>query len=213
MQLHRADGNDWDTLAPQKWNVWQRLADRTNGLLTPGNVVTLIGAAIVTIGLVVLASNGSVWLGAGLILLGRAADLLDGFLADRSGTKSAVGEAMDASVDKLELAAALVVLWQINLLPTAVFIILAVQAIYNVVISVTAKLRGRRLPPSHSGKLGALVEWLTIGLFIAHYGAHLSANLDHIVSVAAWLGFSLFVAFALISGAAYTSKVFGSHEA
>lgn len=213
MQLHRANGNDWDSVRAKDRNVWQQLAARTRGLVTPGNVITIAGALVVTAGLIVLAAHRNVWLGAGLILGGRVADLLDGYLADRTGTKSRVGEALDAIVDKLELAAVLLVLWHIHLLPDIIFVILALQALFNVGLSLAGRARKVSLHPSRSGKNGAVVEWIAAGLFIVHMGANLPSGFDAICAGLAWICFLAFIIFTLVSGFDYSKQVLRDGQA
>jgi phosphatidylglycerophosphate synthase len=143
MKLHRASGNDWDDIAPEERNIWQRTASSTNGLVSPSNVITIVGGVLVTAGLVLLARHEIVWLAVTLIMIGRAADLADGLVADKTGTKSTVGEAMDATVDKLELVAAVVVIWLASLIPAFVFVILVVHAVYNSLLSLAEYFVGQ----------------------------------------------------------------------
>src|SRR5260370_1427998 len=109
MNLHHADKPDWEKQPPDSWNVWQRLAARTQGVITPANFVSLAGVAMVITGLVLITVN-SVLLGTLLVIIGRMADILDGIVAEMTHTKSPLGELIDATIDKMILLAAIVVL-------------------------------------------------------------------------------------------------------
>ena len=52
MDLHRTTGKpDWETVTPANRSSIQNIAATTNGILTPPNVITLLGLAIVLFGL------------------------------------------------------------------------------------------------------------------------------------------------------------------
>jgi phosphatidylglycerophosphate synthase len=207
MKLHRASGNDWDDIAPEERNIWQRTASSTNGLVSPSNVITIVGGVLVTAGLVLLARHENVWLAVTLIMIGRAADLADGLVADKTGTKSTVGEAMDATVDKLELVAAVVVIWLASLIPAFVFVILVVHAVYNSLLSLAEYFVGQGLHPSRSGKLAAAVEWVAIGLFVLDAGLNIVGGWYTVLTTAAWLLFAIFIILGIPSSIDYTKQL------
>jgi phosphatidylglycerophosphate synthase len=207
MQLHRAAGNDWDRIPPSQQNVWQRMAVRTGGFCTPGNAITILGGLVVASGLVLLAAKQNTWLAVALLLSGRLMDLLDGWLADRTGTKSPVGEAFDATVDKLELLSALLVIWLGSMIPDVVFAVLLLHAAYNSILSLIAYFQRLELHPARSGKLAAALEWLAIGLFVADAGRKLSGNWHVFVAGAAWTLFVIIIGLALVSSAGYNRQL------
>jgi hypothetical protein len=52
MGLHRADKiPDWERVPETYHNSWQRIAKRTRGIITPGNIVSLAGGVLVGAGL------------------------------------------------------------------------------------------------------------------------------------------------------------------
>jgi phosphatidylglycerophosphate synthase len=207
MQLHRAAGNDWDVVPPAQRNGWQRMASRTAGIVTPGNFLTILGAILVVRGLVLLAKHSDTWLAVGVLMLGRVADLADGFMADRTGTKSTLGEALDATADKLELLGAVVVIWLLSLISDVVFAVLIVHAVYNGLLSLYEHFGRRNLHPSRSGKLAAAIEWLVIGLFAVDAGVKLPAGWHALVLSAAWVLFAVFVWLAVVSSVGYTRQL------
>jgi phosphatidylglycerophosphate synthase len=212
MQLHRAHGNDWDDIAPDKRNRWQLLAGRTGGYASPGNAISLVGGLLVISGLMLLVYQRHLLLAVALLCIGRLADLADGVIADWTGTKSPVGEAMDAVVDKIELILAVVVIGLLALMPVAVFITLAVHALYNVILSLTLHFRGDKMHPSRSGKFAAAVEWAAAAIFVLHYGLPMSTSLRNLTSLVAWMLFGVFVVLALVSSYQYTKELRISDE-
>lgn len=213
MKLHRATGNDWDKAATAQQNYWQRLAARTGGLLTPGNIITILGGLLVASGLLMLALHNNTLVAVGLLILGRLADLADGWAADRTGTKSPVGEAFDAVVDKFELLGAVVVLWIASLLPDIVFVVLLLHAVYNSSLSLLEHSRRRGLHPSRSGKLAAALEWLVIPLFVIDAGLNVSGGWHTAVFGSAIVLFISIICLALISSVDYTKQLRSRREA
>lgn len=194
MKLHRSEVADWNDLSPGQLNAWQRLAVRTNGVVTPGNVISLMGALVVIYGLIVITRHH---LTAGIIIVvaGRLADVLDGMAAEASHTKSPLGETVDATVDKVLIALALIVMLSEQLLPPLVGLVMLLQAGYNSAVSLIAKYRPRpiKLHPSRAGKLSAVFEWLSVGLYI--WAADARGDSPHQgLLIAAGISFGLFVA-------------------
>jgi phosphatidylglycerophosphate synthase len=207
MKLHRATRSDWSQIAPQERNLWQRWAAGSHGVITPGNIVSLLGAALVVRGLFYLG-NGQLVAGIWTVLLGRVADILDGMVADYTKTKSPLGEAIDASFDKTLLVLALIVLLDKHYLPLFVGIVMAVHAVYNIVVSSIARSFKINLHPSRAGKLCAGAEWLCVGLYLL---VDILRQYHHDTTVAhgaALISFGLFVITAIWSSRNYTRNVY-----
>jgi len=184
MDLHRAHKiPDWDATPPAKRNRWQRLAARTHGLATPGNAATILGLGLVMVGLVAIGCGDFVP-GLLIVMLGRSADVLDGFVAARTRTKSRIGEALDAGADKIAIAGTLVVLVLRHVLPLWLAVAIAIKSAANVVFAAIAQSQDRPLHPSGAGKLATGGEWLALGLLI---GAK-AARTAHMHALGAWLG-------------------------
>ena len=92
---------EWRNKSPEEWNVFQRLAETTNGWATPANVVTVLGFVATVYGGVEYArgnhAKGIAYIAAGRIL----GDALDGPIARITGTRGEKGAAMDAIGDKV----------------------------------------------------------------------------------------------------------------
>lgn len=164
MNLHRALEHDWSTIAPEYQNFWQRIAHKTNGYITPANIITLIGFSIFLAGLLFIYTEDYIF-GATLLLAGRLADIADGYVAHATGTKSPVGEALDASIDKIEslLVVACLAIWQI--LPIGVIAAIIFHAIAAITIFALARERNGRVHVNAAGKIATLLEWFYIGVF------------------------------------------------
>lgn len=182
MDLHRASAHpDWTSTAPTARNMWQRLAARTSGVVTPGNVITLAGLVFVSLGVVVFGQHRLT--GLMLIGAGRAADVADGMIAAATGTKSRLGEALDASADKLSLFAVLAVLIVQRVLIVWFVAPLGLQALVMVALSLIAHARRRTLHPVRAGKITTTLAW--IGLFAVGISALLvpRSTAHHLLAV------------------------------
>lgn len=199
LHLHRAGKRaDWDSVAPERRSFFQRTAARTGGALTPANLISAAGALFVAIGLYDIW-QGRVGLGIAEIAVGRIADLLDGIVAQRTHTKSPLGEAVDAALDKLVLFSVLAVFIALGMLPLLPAIGIVILQGITAGITLIGKHRKRPLHPSHTGKISTAVLW--IGLLL--YG----------VASMSGFGWLSVVAFAITAGALAGGMVAASQYA
>jgi len=175
MNLHRtSEKPDWEKISTSKRTAIQKIAAATGGYLTPGNVITVIGFGIVLYSLFVILT-GQYWTGLLLLALGRLLDVADGLVADKTGTKSPLGEIFDAAADKfgtLFTIAAIIVADVTNL-----WIIIALiipQAIIPMIIFYKRQ-KGTGIHPTREGKLSMALTWVGIVglLIIKALGGHL----------------------------------------
>ena len=167
MNLHRTTGRpDWVDIDSEQRSTWQRLAAATWGVVTPGNVTTLVGLGLVIVGFVMLMEQQYAWAIA-LVAVGRLLDLVDGWLAELTKTKSPLGEFFDAAVDKIETVGAILVLGLAGIAPFWLLAVLVAPHIATAFIAVVVRARGMQLHPSRIGKLGMALLWLIIGGLIA----------------------------------------------
>jgi phosphatidylglycerophosphate synthase len=166
MDMHRVGKRaDWQKVANRQRNPWQRLADKTSGVITIGNALTIIGFALVVAGLAALARE-HYWLAVGLLFVGRSCDLLDGWAASMTGTKSPLGEKLDAGFDKLATVLTLTVLLLIGIVPWLAVALIAVPHIAIAAVSAMVLSRGKLLHPSRWGKNSMAAAWLSLGSFV-----------------------------------------------
>lgn len=176
MRLHRAGRKpQWATLRLRNRNYWQKLAAATAGIVTPANVISIIGLVLVLAGLADIYAD-NVWRGLALIAVGRVLDIVDGIVAEETGTKSPLGEALDATVDKLELAVALPLLVVVSILAPWQAISLASLHLVNAACAVMAKFVGKTLHTSRLGKYAISLQWIAIfmlGILSVNEGSRL----------------------------------------
>lgn len=164
MNLHRTGkAPQWETVAPEDRNVFQKVAAKTNGVVTPANAVSAAGAVVVGSGLRDI-SKGKITRGVAKVAAGRGFDLGDGLTAEATGTKSPLGEGVDVVVDKGETAAALPILVKADVLPKPAAGVIAAQNAANTAFSMIARRRGITVHPSKEGKWTTFGQWATIGL-------------------------------------------------
>jgi cardiolipin synthase (CMP-forming) len=166
MNLHRTNGQpEWVSVEPSGYNLWQRVAAATHGYVTPGNMTTLCGLVLVMIGLVHIVAE-EYWLGGVLVVIGRLLDLVDGWLADITHTKSPLGEIADAGADKIETFAAIAVLFAAALAPWWLLVALILPHVGIAIIAYIARTKNVQLHPSRLGKISMALLWVALFGFI-----------------------------------------------
>lgn len=185
MDLHRIEGKpEWADVPPANMNIWQKVASRSGGILTIGNYFSLLGLASVPFGLGLILGGRYI---AGVIVLaaGRLCDMLDGYLADKTATKSPLGEKVDATFDKVSTGLALFVLGVSGLLPWPFVALLVLPHAVVGVLALAAYFKGAGLHPSRLGKLSMAGGWIAMLAFVAAYG--FSVSVHDVIVVAAWI--------------------------
>ncbi len=159
MELHRTGKRpDWLKRPRRDYSWFQRTARQTNGIVTPGNVITIVGLVVTLCGLWLLTDarfGGAVI----ALLVGRLCDVADGWVAHHTGTKSPTGELLDAGCDKIATILGLVALGVADIAPWWILAVVAVPQIVTSVVSGLALRRKHRLHPSPIGKIGMVFAW------------------------------------------------------
>lgn len=168
MNLHRVSKDpDWANVPPEQRNIWQRLAARTHGIVTPANVVSVAGSVAVLWGAREFA-RGNQKRGLVAMTLGRAGDVVDGILAEKTGTKSRIGEALDAGSDKVQALGAGALLAYEGVLPRSSVAVIGAQNAANMAFAGIAK--ARHVPeyhPSAAGKYSVGALWSAVTAYSA----------------------------------------------
>ena len=202
MKLHRVGKKaDWDKLKSRQRNFWQRLAFSTHGIVTPGNIISMTGFILVGWGLISIY-RGQIITGVAAVTFGRILDIADGLLADKTGTKSPLGEVVDATIDKVEIAAALPVLVVTNILMPWQALIIFVQHAANVIFTGIAKVRGLLPHASRAGKYATTAQWLAIVL----YGCTLIGDSFMVLNILADVVFGASIVLGLAADSKYAEK-------
>jgi len=166
LNLHRAQARpDWQDVPPGERSSWQRLAARTNGIVTPGNLVTVVGFGLSMWGVGELI-GGHTWWSLILLAVGRLLDIVDGSVAQATGTKSHLGEILDAAIDKAIIGVTVVAMFIAQVAPTWLLGLFLLPHVVIVVITFAERLRHVELHPTRLGKTTALLAWLTIPLIL-----------------------------------------------
>jgi len=163
MNLHRSDSKpDWTDVKTSDRTLWQNIAARTRGVVTPSNAVTVVGLGLVIIGLALIV-QGQDWLGIGLVIVGRLLDLVDGWFAELTQTKGPLGELFDATADKIGTILTIIILYTTLLAPWWLLTAMLLPHLIISAISLQARRQKVQLHPSRLGKVSMAALW--VGLF------------------------------------------------
>jgi phosphatidylglycerophosphate synthase len=167
MNLHRTSAKpDWENIPASQHTTIQKLAAATNGYVTPPNLITIIGLGIVIYGLVCIL-NQDYWLGLVSLAIGRLLDVVDGLVADGTGTKSPLGEIFDAAVDKIGTLLTILVIIYANITSWWIIVALIIPQIIIPLVIFYKKQKGVGVHPTRAGKISMALTWVGIvGLLI-----------------------------------------------
>lgn len=192
MNLHRNPGKaEWAATAPDKRNIWQKLAARTHGIATIGNVFSIVGLASVPVGLWEILGQGNFFLGIGILLAGRVCDVLDGWLADITHTKSPLGEKIDAIFDKISIGVTVLALAIGHMVSWLVLVVLLAPHLIVGILAIAAFIQNKVLHPTAEGKASMGVAWLAILALTAVQSFHFMVSQWTTVVVTAMVAYGL----------------------
>jgi len=162
MNLHRTSGKpDWDKVTPSERNSFQKLAAATHGIVSPANVISLIGLGLVVVGLMEVI-NQQFWMGLGLLAVGRLLDIVDGAVAEATQTKSPLGELFDAAADKIGTLLTIVALFVANVTYWWVIAALLIPQVIIPIVIYYKRQKGINVHPTRQGKLSMAAVWVGI---------------------------------------------------
>jgi phosphatidylglycerophosphate synthase len=167
MNLHRTTGKpDWETLKKSDYNAFQKVAASTHSIVTPANVITIIGLGLVVYGLISVLA-GHYWLGLGMLAIGRVLDIVDGVVANSTGTKSPTGEFLDAAVDKIGTLFTIIVLYIAASQQWWAITLILIPQLITPFVSLYKRTHHKEIHPTRPGKLSMATAWVSIiGLLI-----------------------------------------------
>lgn len=182
-------------------NSWQRLAARTHGIATLANAATVVGFGLVLWGALEIYRD-HYWPGLYFIVIGRLCDLLDGWLAETTKTKSPLGEMLDAAADKFGTLAAVLAYFAAQLAPWWLLIAILAPHLAITIISFVAYRRRAKVHPSLAGKLSMTLTWVCLGAFLLIR----ASNADHLFLLSAECMALLATALGFYAAFGYTHK-------
>ena len=167
MNLHRTTGTpDWETIKAADRTAVQRIAHATNGIITPPNLISLVGFGIVIYGLVALL-NQQFWIGLIALAIGRLLDVVDGAVAQATGTKSPLGETVDASIDKIGTLLTIITLFVAGITYWWLIVLLLIPQVVIPLVIFYKRTKNIRVHPTRTGKLSMASAWVGIvGLLV-----------------------------------------------
>lgn len=148
-------------------------------LWTPANVVTLLRICLVPVFVVAIispwpeyfpfwpdAEASKPWIAAGIFILLAATDGLDGYLARSRGEVTNFGKFIDPLADKILVAAALLALIELGVLPSWVALVILTREFIVSGIRMVAASQGVVIAASWYGKAKTVTQIVAIVLFI-----------------------------------------------
>jgi CDP-diacylglycerol--glycerol-3-phosphate 3-phosphatidyltransferase len=146
---------------------------------TPANIVTVIRICLVPVFVVVLLSPWPEWFGvealvapniksciaAGLFILISCTDWIDGYLARSRGEVTDFGKFMDPLADKILVAAALLALIELGVLPAWPVLIILTREFIVSGVRMMAAAEGEVIAASMYGKFKTVFQIIAIVLF------------------------------------------------
>lgn len=148
-------------------------------LWTPANIVTLVRICGVPLFVVAIISPWPAWfpawqdaevwkswIAAGIFILLAATDGLDGYLARSRGEVTNLGKFMDPLADKILVAAALLALIELSVLPSWVALVILCREFIVSGIRMVAASQGVVIAASWYGKAKTVTQIVAIVLFI-----------------------------------------------
>ncbi len=189
---------------------------------TPANIVTLIRICAVPIFVVAIISPWPSWLGsgavaeawkpwvaAGIFALLAATDGVDGYLARSRGEVTNLGKFMDPLADKILVAAALLALIELDVLPSWVALVILSREFIVSGIRMLAATQGTVIAASWYGKAKTVTQIIAILLFIVKDSVQLNSLSEVFNSglyLVSWFFMILAVVLTIVSMVDYFAK-------
>jgi phosphatidylglycerophosphate synthase len=143
--------SDFAEIPDGELNLFQRVAKRTNDIVTPANALDAVAAGLSVDGMRRIA-NKNYAVGIAELAGARVIDVIDGPLARWSETATSKGEIVDAALDKLEMLGIVAVGLSKKLISPRTAKRLVVQNGVNTIAAAVAKKRGHEIHSAKTGK-------------------------------------------------------------
>lgn len=166
MNLHRTGKlAEWETIPAEKRTRIQKLAYKTKGIITPPNLITILGLGLVIYGLILLVQE-QYWIGLALLVVGRLLDIADGLAAEATKTKSPLGELFDATADKIGTILTIIALFVGAFTFWWILVALFLPQAIIAIVSIVKRRQNKPVHPTLAGKLSMATLWAALVGFI-----------------------------------------------
>lgn len=171
MNQHGIEGM-WLNKPKADWDVHERLANASGGLLTVANLASFSGAALTKVGVDEFV-NGNFEDGIKHFLGGRGVDVVDGDISKLFGTISKTGAFVDAGLDGLTMLYVAKKLMDAGVIPREFGLALIAQQTSNIAFTGIGKVLGKEVDKGIHAKASYAAKCLTISTYCAAYmGKH-----------------------------------------
>jgi len=140
--------------------------DHSHDIYTVANIITVLRLILVPLFFSVLLTGSSDTLAFFLFVLAASTDWLDGQIARRTGTVTAIGKAIDPLVDRLLIASAVIGLYVEDRLPLWILVVLIARDAYLLYGAWRLENHRKMLPISYTGKATTAVLLAGFSLLI-----------------------------------------------
>ncbi len=127
-------------------------ADHSHDVYTVANIITVLRLVLVPFAFAVLIEGVNDLVAFILYAFAASTDWLDGQIARRTGTVTAIGKAIDPLVDRLLLASGVIGLYVVDRLPAWVMVVLVMRDAYLLYGAWRLEHHHLRLPVTFAGK-------------------------------------------------------------
>ncbi|NTU70854.1 MAG: CDP-alcohol phosphatidyltransferase family protein [Coriobacteriia bacterium] len=146
------------TQAPEDAPLPANAEEHTHDIYTVANIITVLRLILVPFAFAVLINGRNNGLAFALFAVAASTDWLDGQIARRTGTVTAIGKAIDPLVDRLLLAAGVLGLYMVGRLPAWMVVVLFARDAYLMYGAWRLEqFHTRRMPVTFIGKLTTAV--------------------------------------------------------
>ncbi|XPV77978.1 MAG: CDP-diacylglycerol--glycerol-3-phosphate 3-phosphatidyltransferase [Desulfovibrio sp.] len=140
-------------------------------MFTPANTLTMLRIGAVPFLVLLLYFPSKVVCLVAFFLFGLASvtDMLDGMIARRSGSVTALGKFLDPLADKLLICSVLIMLVHLEWIPTWLVIVIVSRELIVTGLRAIAAEQGKVIAADKLGKMKTVVQSMALGPLLLHY--------------------------------------------
>ena len=140
-------------------------------IFTPANILTMlrIGAAPFLVVLLYFPSKVVCAIAMFLFGLASVTDMLDGMIARRSGSVTALGKFLDPLADKILIGTTLIMLVNLGWVPAWIVVVIISRELIVTGLRAIAAEQGKVIAADKFGKMKTVVQSMSLGPLLLHY--------------------------------------------